>query len=89
MARPLLTLMSASCKAQARSAGFVDDTETDISPLAEAGVRLVCGRIRAPTSIITMADTLDKADPNELAENGAAMSVLAYALANLPQDLPR
>jgi hypothetical protein len=36
-----------------------------------------------------MADTLDKADPNELAENGAAMSVLAYALANLPQDLPR
>ncbi len=37
----------------------------------------------------TAADTLDKVVPRELAENAAAMSVLAYALANMPQTLPR
>jgi hypothetical protein len=37
----------------------------------------------------TAADTLDKIVPRELAENAAAMAVLAYALANLPQPLPR
>jgi carboxypeptidase Q len=37
----------------------------------------------------TAADTLDKVVPRELAENAAAMSVLAYALANMPQILPR
>ncbi len=37
----------------------------------------------------TAADTLDKIVPRELAENAAAMSVLAYALANIPQTLPR
>jgi carboxypeptidase Q len=37
----------------------------------------------------TEADTLDKVDPKELAENGAVMAVLAYGLANLEQPLPR
>ena len=37
----------------------------------------------------TAADTLDKIDPHELAENAAINAVLAYALANLEQPLPR
>lgn len=37
----------------------------------------------------TAADTFDKVNPRELAENGAVMAVLAYGLANLEQPLPR
>ena len=37
----------------------------------------------------TAADTLDKIDPQQLNENAAIMGVLAYALAELPQALPR
>jgi len=36
----------------------------------------------------TPADTLDKINPAELRENAAVVSVLAYALANLPEMLP-
>lgn len=35
------------------------------------------------------ADTLDKVNPQELAENASLMAVLAYGLANLEQPLPR
>jgi Zn-dependent M28 family amino/carboxypeptidase len=37
----------------------------------------------------TAADTLDKVVPAELRENAAAMAVLAYALANMKDALPR
>src|ERR1700722_7976142 len=37
----------------------------------------------------TAADTLDKIVPTELRENAAAMAVLAYALANMKDPLPR
>ena len=37
----------------------------------------------------TPADTLDKVDPQELRENAAVVSVLAYALATMTQELPR
>jgi len=37
----------------------------------------------------TAADTLDKIVPRELRENGAAMAVMSYTLANLPETLPR
>lgn len=37
----------------------------------------------------TAADTLDKIDPRHLAETAAINAVLAYALANLEQPLPR
>ncbi|MBI1760960.1 MAG: M20/M25/M40 family metallo-hydrolase [Acidobacteria bacterium] len=37
----------------------------------------------------TPADTFDKVQPRALAENAAVMAVLAYALANLPEALPR
>jgi predicted nucleic acid-binding protein len=35
------------------------------------------------------ADTFDKVNPRELAENAAVMAVLAYALADLPEALPK
>jgi carboxypeptidase Q len=35
------------------------------------------------------ADTFDKVNPKELAENASLMAVLAYGLANLEQPLPR
>jgi Zn-dependent M28 family amino/carboxypeptidase len=37
----------------------------------------------------TAADTLDKVDLQELRENSAVVSVLAYALATMTQELPR
>jgi carboxypeptidase Q len=37
----------------------------------------------------TAADTLDKVVPSELRENAAAMAVLAYALTNMKEPLPR
>jgi hypothetical protein len=37
----------------------------------------------------TAADTLDKIVPKELAENSAVVALLAYALANMEQPLPR
>ena len=35
------------------------------------------------------ADTLDKIDPEELAKNAAAIAVVAYALAEMSETLPR
>jgi Zn-dependent M28 family amino/carboxypeptidase len=37
----------------------------------------------------TAADTLDKVVPSELRENAAAMAVMAYALSNMKEPLPR
>jgi Zn-dependent M28 family amino/carboxypeptidase len=37
----------------------------------------------------TAADTLDKIVPRELQENAAAMTVLGFALADMPSPLPR
>jgi Zn-dependent M28 family amino/carboxypeptidase len=89
----LLAPMSAILQTQ--GAGLLkltDDTETDISPLAEAGVPAF-GLWQDTRTYFdyhhTAADTLDKVVPRELAENAAAMAVLAYTLANLPQALPR
>lgn len=71
---------------------YSDDTETDIGPLSEAGVPAF-GLWQDTRTYFnyhhTEADTLDKVDPRELAENAAVMSVLAYALTNLEQPLPR
>jgi hypothetical protein len=90
---PLLTPMSAVL--QSSGAGLLKlttDTETDISFLATAGVPSF-GLWQDTRTYFdyhhTAADTLDKVVPRELAENAAAMSVLAYTLANLEQPLPR
>ena len=90
---PLLAPMSQVL--QSSGAGLLrlaDDTETDISFLARAGVPSF-GLWQDTRTYFdyhhTAADTLDKVVPRELAENAAAMAVLAYTLANLPQPLPR
>lgn len=70
---------------------FTDEIETDISPLADAGVPCF-GLWQDGRTYFnyhhTAADTLDRIIPKELAENVAIMAVLAYALANLSQPLP-
>lgn len=90
---PLLAPMSAIL--QTSGAGLLKltgDTETDISFLGTAGVPSF-GLWQDTRTYFdyhhTAADTLDKVVPRELAENAAAMSVLAYTLANLPESLPR
>ena len=64
----------------------------DIDPLVEAGVPgigiLQDGR-RYFDYHHTAADTLDKVNPQELRENAAAMAVMGYALAAMPEALPR
>jgi carboxypeptidase Q len=71
---------------------FTEEIETDISPLADDGVPCF-GLWQDGRTYFnyhhTAADTLDRVAPKELAENVAVMAVLAYALANLSQPLPR
>jgi len=91
--RPMLEPLSMVLQSSGASlTRFTEDIETDISPLADAGVP--CFGLWQDSRTYfnyhhTAADTLDKVVPRELAENAAVMAVLAYALANLPQDLPR
>jgi carboxypeptidase Q len=65
---------------------------SDIGPLVEAGVPGI-GIIQDGRKYFdyhhTAADTLDKVDPQELRENAAAMAVMGYALAAMPDALPR
>jgi carboxypeptidase Q len=65
---------------------------SDIDPLVGAGVPGI-GIIQDGRKYFdyhhTAADTLDKVDPQELRENAAAMAVMGYAIANLPERLPR
>lgn len=91
--RPMLEPVSSIL--QSSGAGltrFTEDIEIDISPLADAGVPCF-GLWQDGRTYFnyhhTAADTLDKVLPEELAENVATMAVMAYALANLPQPLPR
>jgi Zn-dependent M28 family amino/carboxypeptidase len=71
---------------------LVEHCGADIEPMEKAGVPTF-----APLQDSrfyfdyhhTAADTLDKIVPKELAENSAVVAVLAYALANSEQPLPR
>ncbi len=69
-----------------------NDVGADISPLAALGVPtfgiLQDGRVYFNYHH-TPADTLDKVVPRELRENVAAMAVLAFTVAELPEKLPR
>jgi len=71
---------------------FRDEVGADIDPLAKLGVPNF-SPIQDSRFYFnyhhTAADTLDKIDPQELAENAAINAVLAYGLANLEQPLPR
>jgi carboxypeptidase Q len=69
-----------------------DDSGADIEPMGGSGVPLFGLMQDARTYFFyhhTAADTLDKIHPRELAENAAAMAVFSYALADMPQLLPR
>jgi carboxypeptidase Q len=65
---------------------------SDITPMAQAGVPTF-GLMQDNRTYFnyhhTAADTLDKIVPQELRENAAAMAVMGYALANMPEPLPR
>jgi carboxypeptidase Q len=66
--------------------------EADIAPLVERGVPglgLETDRSRYFWFHHTDGDTLDKVDPAELARCVAALAVMAYVLADLPDGLPR
>jgi Zn-dependent M28 family amino/carboxypeptidase len=64
----------------------------DIEPLGAAGVP-VFGLIQDNRTYFhyhhTPADTLDKVNPHELAENAALIAVYAYGIADAPKPLPR
>jgi Zn-dependent M28 family amino/carboxypeptidase len=64
----------------------------DIEPLCAAGVPCF-GLIQDNRSYFhyhhTAADTLDKVNPRELAENAALIAVYAYGIADAPKPLPR
>jgi Zn-dependent M28 family amino/carboxypeptidase len=65
---------------------------TDILPMSQEGVP-VFGIMQDARDYYkyhhTAADTLDKVTPSELRENAAAMAVMAYALTNMKNPLPR
>jgi carboxypeptidase Q len=64
----------------------------DITPLVEQGVpgmELDNDVSRYFWYHHTDGDTLDKIDPAELARCVAAMAVMAYVVADLPEPLPR
>ena len=65
---------------------------SDIEPLVEAGVPGI-GIMQDSRKYFdyhhTAADTLDKVDPQNLRENAAAMALMGYALAAMPDPLPK
>ncbi|MFO0982482.1 MAG: M20/M25/M40 family metallo-hydrolase [Planctomycetota bacterium] len=64
----------------------------DIGPMRAAGVPMIALRQDGTHYFDfhhTPADTLDKVDPRELELNAAALAVMAYALADSEQPLPR
>jgi carboxypeptidase Q len=71
---------------------FKDEAGSDIDPMAKLGVPNF-SPIQDSRFYFnyhhTAADTFDKIVPRELAENAAVNAVLAYALTNLEQPLPR
>src|SRR6266446_6635327 len=71
---------------------LVEHCGADIEPLEKAGVPAF-SPIQDSRFYFnyhhTAADTLDKIVPKDLAENSAVIAVVAYALANMEQPLPR
>ena len=68
------------------------DPETDVEPLGPLGVPLI-GLDVNPDRYFwyhhSEADTMDKLDPKEVAECVAAMAVMAYVVADMPDAWPR
>jgi len=96
-AKPEVRKMFAPVSAilQGSGAGMLNLVEhcgADIGPMEKAGVPAF-SPIQDSRFYFnyhhTAADTLDKIVPKDLAENSAVVAVLAYALANMDQSLPR
>jgi hypothetical protein len=96
-AKALPWLLPVQAILQFSGAGYMQHSEdggvgADIAALARAGVPAF-GLMQDGRTYFnyhhTAADTFDKIDPHELAENAAAMAVLGYALAAMPEPLPR
>jgi carboxypeptidase Q len=96
-AKPAVKKMLAPVAAilQASGAGMLSLVEhcgADIGPMEKAGVPAF-SPIQDSRFYFnyhhTAADTLDKVVPKQLAENASVIAVLAYALANMEQPLPR
>jgi carboxypeptidase Q len=88
--RPMLDMLSGF---GANLLDIVNDSpEADIGPMSAAGVPAF-GIHQDGRDYFkyhhTPADTLDKIVPQALRENAAAMAVLGYTIANLPEPLPR
>lgn len=65
---------------------------SDIGPLAEAGVPVMGLSVEDSRYFYyhhTDADTMDKLNPREMAQCVAAMAVMAYVVADLPEPLAR
>ena len=95
-ARALEIMRPAASVLQGIGAGIANRSEraegADVSPLDAAGVPTFAPIQDNRTYFYyhhTAADTLDKVVPRELSENAAVMVVLAYAIASLPEALPR
>lgn len=88
--RPLVEILGPVGTTALRAAEY--SPGSDIEPLVEAGVPGI-GIIQDGRKYFdyhhTAADTLDKVDPAELRENAAAMAVMGYAIAAMPDRLPR
>src|SRR6266403_3436940 len=86
---PVLAVLQGS---GAGGTNFAEHIGADIEPMEKAGVPAF-SPIQDSRFYFnyhhTAADTLDKIVPKELAENSAVVAVLAYALANMEQPLPR
>lgn len=90
MLQPVASVLQSSGAGLARQVS--NSVGADISPLEGAGVPGFSPMQDSRTYFDyhhTHADTFDKIVPRELAENAAVMAVLAYAIANLPEPLPR
>ena len=71
---------------------FVGGGGSDIGPIMGEGVPGMSHNVDGTRYFWfhhSEADNVDKIDPKEFAENVAAMAVMAYVLADLPQPLPR
>jgi carboxypeptidase Q len=66
--------------------------QADVSPLAERGVPAAAPIVDGSRYFWfhhSAGDTMDKLDPREMAECVAAMAVLAYVAADMPERFPR
>jgi carboxypeptidase Q len=88
--QPMLDIMSVIGVSSLRQSEY--SPGSDIAPLVQAGVPGFAPWQDVRTYFNyhhSAADTLDKIVPRELQENAAAMAVLAYTLASLPEAIPR